>query len=376
MSPRPSIRPNTHNYRDLFLNNTPLMDVRAPVEFHKGAFPGSCNIPLLDDQQRELIGTRYKEQGQDAAIDLGWKLATPEIQQQRIEAWLAHIKQHPQGYLYCFRGGLRSNLSQQLIRDSEVDYPLVEGGYKAMRRFLIDELENSSPTLPLALISGRTGSGKTLAIHELMAQPQARAIDLEGMANHRGSAFGRQIQPQPVQIDFENTLSIAILKQQAASARCIFTEDEGRMIGGVTLPPAFTERMKQAPMVVLETPIERRIDIALADYVTDAQPQYQQRFGEEQGNLEFREQILGNLQRIRRRLGGDRHQHLQALFTEALDELERSGCADAFRPGIKVLLCDYYDPMYDYQKGLREGRDIFRGEQDELLAWAESYHPT
>ena len=350
-------RSNTRDYRQLFLSDTPMLDVRAPVEFNKGAFPRSQNVPLLDDEQRELIGTRYKEKGQDSAIDLGWQLATPDIQQARKDAWLKYVQAHPEGYLYCFRGGLRSRMSQQLIKDTGVDYPFVEGGYKAMRRFLIDELDNSCEDLPLVLISGRTGSGKTLVIKELQ-----RSIDLEGMANHRGSAFGRQVTPQPSQIDFENRLSIALMKQRAKHHHVIFAEDEGKLIGHLQLTPKFLEHMKVSPLAVLETPIEERIDIGIADYVTNALPEYISVYGENTGRERYREQILLNLKRIKKRLGGERYDHLNQCFSDAIDELYRSGNCDAFRPGIQVLLQKYYDPMYDYQLESKRRRIIFNGD--------------
>ncbi|MBQ0719235.1 MAG: tRNA 2-selenouridine(34) synthase MnmH [Gammaproteobacteria bacterium] len=361
-------RPDTEHYRELFLNDVPLMDMRAPVEFNKGAFPCSENIPLLDDKQREAVGTCYKQKGQDAAIELGWQLATPAIREQRIAAWQDFIQRHPDGYLYCFRGGLRSRLSQQLVGEAGTAYPLVTGGYKAMRRFLIDELERNCTTMPLTLVSGRTGSGKTLVVHQL-----AHALDLEGLANHRGSAFGRQLQPQPRQIDFENSLSIAVMKQRAQHQQVIFAEDEGRMIGGVTLPTNFIELMQKAPLAVLETPVAERIDIVLADYISDAYPQYTAQFGAEEGAIKFREQILGNLTRIRKRLGGERFTQLHAEFSDALDHLINHDDAGGFRSGIQLLLTDYYDPMYDYQQGQREGRVVFRGARAELLEWAEAY---
>lgn len=376
MSQSPDTRFNTDNYRDLFLNDTPLMDVRAPVEFEKGAFPNTTNIPLLNDEQRHVIGTRYKEKGQDAAIALGWKLATPEVQADRISAWKEHIAKHPEGYLFCFRGGLRSNLSKKLIAEAGINYPLIEGGYKAMRRFLIDELVAHSEALrntttPLILISGRTGSGKTLVINRL-----SHSVDLEGLARHRGSAFGRQVMPQPAQIDFENALSIAVMKQRHRHPNtALFVEDEGRTIGSAALPLEFQACMQQAPRAVLEASVEERIDISLADYVTDARPQYLQAFGDDEGQVKFREQILGNLDRIRKRLGGDRHQALTTCFTDALDEFERSDNADGFRDGIKILLTDYYDPMYDYQQGQRDGREIFRGDKDAIVEWAENFKP-
>ncbi len=363
-------RPDTDDYRYLFLNDIPMMDMRAPVEYKKGAFPGAENIPLLDDDQRQAVGTCYKQKGQDEAIKLGWQIATPEIRSLRIAAWKDFIQRHPDGYLYCFRGGLRSRTSQQLIKEAGIDYPLINGGYKAMRRFLIDELDNNCLDMPLTLISGRTGSGKTLAIAQL-----AHAIDLEGLAKHRGSAFGRQLQPQPSQIDFENAVSIAIMKQRHQHNGSIFAEDEGRLIGAVSMPLSLKARMNEAPLAILETPIAERIEIVLADYITDAQPQYLQHFGEDEGRLKFREQILGNLQRIRKRLGGDRFTQMNAQFQDALDQLDNTGNAEGFKPGIESLLLDYYDPMYDYQQSKREGRQVFRGERAELIQWAEDYQP-
>ncbi len=360
-----SARPDTHNFRELFLNDTPLLDVRAPVEFEKGAFPTSCNLPLLNDEQRHVIGTRYKEQGQDAAIALGWELATDDIQNDRKQSWRRFIEDHPEGYLYCFRGGLRSQLSQKLIAETGTQYPLVEGGYKAMRRYLLDELESNSATAPLILISGRTGIGKTRVLMGIK-----HTIDLEGMAKHRGSAFGAQLEPQPRQIDFENTLSIELLKQRDKHSNPIFVEDEGRLIGRIYVPDVFRNQMQVAPLVTLETSLEERIDFALEDYITDALPLYRSSFGTEIGEQKFSEQILGNLSRIQKRLGSERYTQLSGEFAEALTDLFQTGRADGFRPGIELLLTHYYDPMYDYQQNQREGRIIFRGDGDEVIAWA------
>ena len=145
------------------------------------------------------------------------------------------------------------------------------------------------------------------------------------------------------------------------------------MIGGVTLPMHFIALMQKSPLAVLETPIAERIDIVLADYITEAYPQYTANFGEEEGAEKFSEQILGNLSRIRKRLGGERFTQLNAEFSEALDALINNNDAGGFRSGIQLLLTDYYDPMYDYQQGQREGRVVFRGERAELLQWAEAY---
>ena len=100
------ITENSDDYQSIFINDVPLMDVRAPVEFAKGAFPNTLNVPLLDDDQREVIGKRYKDAGQDEAIKLGLELFTPEIRQHRLAEWQQFTTDYPEGYLYCFRGGL------------------------------------------------------------------------------------------------------------------------------------------------------------------------------------------------------------------------------------------------------------------------------
>ena len=173
-----SMRPDTDNYFELFINDIPLMDVRAPVEFDKGAFPSAANIPLLDDSQRQQIGIRYKNAGEQEAVELGLQLATPEIRAQRIKDWKEFCRQNPQGYLYCFRGGLRSRTAQSWIREQGIEFPLIKGGYKAMRRYLIDELETSIDTVPIVIVSGLTGSGKTrVLVHRI-----AWLIDVEGLS--------------------------------------------------------------------------------------------------------------------------------------------------------------------------------------------------
>ncbi len=364
-------RLDTDNYKDLLINDTPLLDVRAPVEYTKGAFPHAYNLPLLNDDQRKQIGTCYKRKGQQAAIELGWQLATPEVKQQRITAWAQYIQKNPKGFLYCFRGGLRSHLSQQLLRDEAgIDYPLVKGGYKAMRRFLIDELDQNCMSMKLVLISGRTGTGKTLAIHQI---PQS--IDLEGLAKHRGSAFGRQIEGQPAQIDFENALSIKMMKlsSRKGANQVLFCEDESKHIGRVMIPMNFLHLMKGAPIAILETPIEQRIDITLKSYVEDDLPCYLQCFGQDEGMEKFKEQVLSNVSRIRKKFGEQNYKLLYGEFENALNELKRTGNSEHFRPGIELLLTKYYDPMYDYGTSKKEDRVIFRGERDDMDRWAKDF---
>ncbi len=142
-----------------------MMDMRAPLEFAKGAFPGAHSLPLMTDEERAAVGRCYKREGQQAAITLGHELVSGEVKARRLAAWVDFARRHPSGYLYCFRGGLRSQTVQQWLREAGIDYPLVLGGYKAMRRFLLEELERSVAAADIVLVAGKTGTGKTRVIN-------------------------------------------------------------------------------------------------------------------------------------------------------------------------------------------------------------------
>jgi tRNA 2-selenouridine synthase len=362
-------RADTDDFLSLFLNDIPLMDVRAPVEFNKGAFPHADNRPLLDDQQRELIGTRYTEAGEDEAIQLGLELATPEIRQQRLQHWREFCQQHPAGYLYCFRGGLRSHTTQQWLKEQGVDYPLIKGGYKAMRRFLLDQFEQNIHNIPLILLAGPTGSGKTRVLHQLRY-----FVDFEGLANHRGSAFGRTLDAQPSQIDWENAVSIEFLKHlhRRPKGAPLIIEDEARLIGRIYLPDELQAVMKESNLVVLERDMDSRVELIQQDYIDQQWPVYQQQFGD-QALSEFSDFVLKNLHRIRKRLGGVRYQQVQSLFKLGLEQLDRGEITEGFQQGIRQLLEEYYDPMYQYQLDQRQGRVLFSGDEQALIEWTNEY---
>ncbi|WP_036132893.1 tRNA 2-selenouridine(34) synthase MnmH [Marinobacter nitratireducens] len=358
-------RPDTDDYLSLFLNDVPLMDVRAPVEFTRGSFPEAQNAPLMNDEERHRVGICYKEKGQDKAIELGHQLVSGDIKAQRIEAWKRFIAQHPDGYLFCFRGGLRSRLTQQWIRDAGIDYPLVKGGYKALRRFLIDSLEEQIESSEFRILSGRTGTGKTRVLKKL-----PNPVDLEGLANHRGSSFGRRVSPQPSQIDFENRLAVAMLKSANLKGGPVYLEDESRLVGRCCLPERLRERMAEAPLMVLEQPLAERIRIIRQDYVEEMVRDYQARDGEEAGWLNFRDYLLSALDRIQKRLGGERHKQLRALMEQALEQQEKQGNVEGHHAWIRALLEDYYDPMYDYQLSRKQGTILVQGGPGTIIDWA------
>lgn len=359
------MRDNTEDFRRLFLADVPLIDVRAPIEFAKGAFPAASNLPLMFDDERQQVGTTYKQRGQDAAIALGHKLVCGDTKTARIDAWISRINANPNGYLYCFRGGLRSQLVQQWLADAGVQYPRVIGGYKAMRRFLIDSLDEALMQCPPVLVAGLTGTGKTEVIAAL-----SNSLDLEGHAHHRGSSFGRHATPQPTQIDFENRLSIEALKVRHAGAKRLVLEDESRMVGSCSVPLEVYNTMQEAPLVWLEDSQENRISRILSDYVTDMQCEYAQVSAEpEEAFNAFSEYLLNSLLRIRKRLGGEQHQTLDALMRDALAEQERTGDVTLHRAWIKGLLENYYDPMYAYQREGKQARVVFSGNHQEIIEY-------
>ncbi|AGL84115.1 tRNA 2-selenouridine synthase [Pseudomonas protegens] len=358
------------DYREIFLNDRPMMDTRAPIEFTKGAFPGVLNLPLMTDQERQRVGTCYKQQGQQAAIVLGHQLVSGAIKEQRIQAWADFARAHPDGLLYCFRGGLRSQIVQQWLKDEAgIAYPRVGGGYKAMRTFLLDTTEQALQQCDFVLLGGMTGTGKTQVLGQL-----DNALDLEGHANHRGSSFGRRATGQPSNIDFENCLAVDLLKKRERGVQSFVLEDENRMIGSCALPLPLYQSMQGLPMVWLEDSLANRVQRILDDYVVNLCAEFVAVHGE-QGFALFAERLLESLNKIHKRLGGERHQRLFLLMEAALAEQARSGDVERHRAWIKGLLGEYYDPMYAFQRESKGARIEFSGEHGAVLDYLRQRSP-
>lgn len=340
----------------LFTKDVPLLDVRAPIEFERGAFPTSVNMPILDNQQREHVGRCYKQQGRDDALSLGHRLVNGEIRTQRVQSWTVFLQQHPSTQLYCFRGGLRSQIAQQWLQQNGVDVPIIQGGYKALRQHLINALETLPGQFNFALIGGLTGNGKTSLIRSLPA-----AIDLEGAAHHRGSSFGAHATPQHTQINFENKLAVALLKQANARHPLLVLEDEGRCIGSVDIPQKLFVKMRLAPLVIIEDPLERRIERLIDEYIIQMQAEFCALHGAERSLSLLTEYLLGALGRIRKRLGNTHYQVAYSLMTKALNIHQQCNHTDAHADWLHYLLTHYYDPMYKSQLKQKSQQVLFRG---------------
>ena len=306
-------------------SSTGFVDVRSEGEWQEGHIEGFHNRPILNNEERHLVGTCYKQQGNEQATALGYQL-TAAHKPERVADWSAQAK-HGQVIVCCWRGGARSRIACEWLGEQGIKTLRVQGGYKAMRAFLRDRLLNDIP--PLFVLSGETGTGKTLVLQRL----NVPVIDLEKLAQHRGSAFGGT-GSQPSQQTFENRLALEFLRHPHP----VVVEDESRLIGRCEIPAPIKQAMYNAPVIVLTASIDERLQNTFEEYV--AEPL---RLGLGPEQLHKRLQMA--LNKIARRLGDLRHQQLVDALSNAFRDPEN---AESHRDWIVPLLRDYYDPQYHY----------------------------
>ena len=300
----------------------PAVDVRAPIEFEKARIEGAHSVPLFDDQQRSRIGTVYKQTGREEAIQLGLKLAGP-----RLDGIVEAVRnvcvefgpdRNAAGaaaseiLLYCARGGMRSESVAWLLNQADFDVHRLSGGYKSYRKHVHELFEKRFQLLAL---TGMTGSGKTRLLLELEKKGE-QVVDLEGLARHRGSAFGGIGQgEQPPTEHFENLLFEKL--SSLDPRRRIWVEDESRSIGRCVVPQPFFDQLHGAPAISVEIDREERADFLVTEY----------------GDLPTDEMIAAT-GRIAKRLGG---QNVNSVI-EALEQGDLKRCAE--------ILLVYYDKTY------------------------------
>ncbi|MDZ7738192.1 MAG: tRNA 2-selenouridine(34) synthase MnmH [Bacteroidales bacterium] len=260
----------------------PLVDVRSPSEFHKGHIPNAFNIPLFSDQERAVVGTVYKKENQLSAIMKGLDIVGPKMSG-LLQKGIKKAGKGKKLLVHCWRGGSRSESMAWLFGNAGIDCVLLEGGYKAYRNYILDQL--ASPR-KMIILGGLTGSGKTDILAELSEMGE-QVVDLEGLACHKGSAFGALGQePQPGSEHFANLLYDVLRKQDPGKR--VFVEDESHNIGTVSIPDGFFRLMREAAVIALMPDIRMRM------------PRLKEEYG-----VFSASQLTDAVLRISKKLGGD-----------------------------------------------------------------------
>jgi tRNA 2-selenouridine synthase len=301
---------------DAFLQGRgPVLDVRSPADFAQGHIPGAHNLPLFSDAERAEVGTLYKQQGRQAAVQRGLALVGPRLADlaAALQRWAHQCPGEPLR-LHCWRGGMRSGSVAWLAGTQELPVQLLAGGYKHYRRWVLAQFDQP---WPLKLLGGRTGTGKT----ELLLALQQRGVavvDLEGLAHHRGSSFGALgLPPQPSSEQFENRLAQALDRLRGAPQ--IWLEAESSQVGRCRIPAGLWRQMQQAPALEVQRPLEQRVQYLVTIYgVQDPQG------------------LADATQRIAKRLGPQR----TALALEAIAQRDWAGACRQ--------MLNYYDRCYDH----------------------------
>lgn len=313
---------------------TPLIDVRAPAEYREGHIPGAKSIPLLSDEERAIIGTIYKKEGRQSAIEKGLEIVGPKMKDLATQA-LAQAHGGKEVMVYCWRGGMRSEKMAWLFEMVGLRCEVLKGGYKAYRNALLADLSN----LPgLIILQGATGSGKTEILHELLSQGE-QVVDLEALANHRGSSFGGLgLGEQPTTAQFQNEVYRSFLNWDLT--RRIWVEGESRLIGKVYLPDPLWLSMNKARVIAIDVPKPERIQRLVNIYGSQDQ-----------------EELAKAVLRIEKRIGGDKSKAVLHL-------LELGRLAE-----VADILLDYYDKTYFHSQQSNKQQAI-----EKVVCAGESTH--
>ncbi|CAJ1453542.1 unnamed protein product [Effrenium voratum] len=304
------------------MDTTLTVDVRSPAEFEVGHIPGAVNLPLFDDEARAVVGTDFKRKGRYEAIRKGLQLAGPNFAQFLDALQEQGAKPGSRLLVYCWRGGMRSGSMGWLFSLCGYQVQTLHGGYRSFRRWCKTMVgENAAPPASVIVLGGCTGVGKTAILHELRARGE-QVLDLEGLANHRGSAFGAVGQaPQPSNEAYENHLAFQV--RRVSSEKPLWIEHESRHVGKVLVPFGIQSWVSCAPkgaMVVVSMRKELRVSRLVEDYC----------------GQDCREQLKECISSgLAKRLGGQR-------VKEALKMLDEDRWSE-----VASMMLEYYDKLYE-----------------------------
>ena len=306
----------------------PVCDVRSPSEYNSGHIPGAINIPLFNDLERETVGIKYKKEGRIPAILEGLKLSGPMMTEKLSQA--LSFSRDGKLLVHCWRGGMRSEAMAWLFSVGEISTELLEGGYKSYRNFILEKL---SEKRKMIVLGGLTGSSKTYILRYLSSAGQP-IIDLERLANHKGSAFGALGEmSQPFTEQFGNNLFHEWKKID--NNHPFWVEDESRNIGTVFIPDSFYENMQNAPTIVLMMDVKQRLPRLIKEYSTYPD-----------------EALKGSVLKISKRLGGDNTR-------DALEAVEQGDYSIAIEIALR-----YYDKAYQFGLKKKDSKNLIFVETD------------
>ncbi|MCA6436042.1 MAG: tRNA 2-selenouridine(34) synthase MnmH [Bacteroidetes bacterium] len=306
-----------------------VVDVRTHSEFLQGHIPKAINIELFSNVERARVGKLYKKVGREEAIKLGLELVGPKLKQ-LVETIVQHTINN-RVVLHCWRGGMRSGSVAWLIELMGIKVYVLKGGYKAFRSHVLSTFQIP---LKLVVVGGKTGSAKTKVLKAIQEQGK-QILDLEELANHRGSAFGAKEGSNLTQEQFENDLFEAI--KQLDATQQIFIEDESRVIGKKVIPETIWHSMRSAPLINLNVSNQARVNYLVEDY----------------GKLP-KEILEANLHKIAKRLGG-------LSYHQSLDALNKGDLVTV----CKICLV-YYDKAYLHGLSMREKESILTLDFDSI----------
>ncbi len=299
------------------LSDPVYIDVRSPGEYAEDHIPGAHSVPLLDDEQRKIVGTLYREEGQDTARARGLQLVLPDLD--RKMARIRELGADGSLVIYCWRGGMRSRSVAAYLEEQGVMARKLRGGYKEYRRLVVEDLGTGLVFPPLFSLYGLTGTGKTDILDHLV-RLGVPVLDLERYANHRGSAFGAVgLGDQPAQKTFETRLHGDLLR--VPSGRMAVVEGESRKIGKIHIPHRFFEHLKSARRILIYDTMDNRIRRITREYT---------RKMDQDG-------LVRGVRALERRLG----KALTAHLVEAIGQGD-------YEPVVRELLIRHYDPLYKH----------------------------